>query len=327
MKIVITGGAGFIGSRLAAALIDEGHEVLVLDDLSSCPPGAIPVNARFKQISVCDSDIPRLIEQELPGAVFHLAAQADISRSLIDPVADLTTNVIGTLQVLDGCRRVHGCKIIFISTAAVFGDLNPFILTEEMSVKPATPYALSKRIAERYTEWFYRIHGVPFTILRLSNVYGAGQKPGGEGGVIAFFMEQLRLGEPLVIHGDGSQVRDFIHVKDVVHACMLALGKGNQETLHIGSGVPWSIIDLVRELAAIRGGAPPETIYAEKRSVDSLRSLFNPDKASLVLGWKPGIRFAEGLRATYEDELGAAGVSFIDSEDGTKDTDEDLTLP
>ncbi|QYR23039.1 NAD-dependent epimerase/dehydratase family protein [Paenibacillus sp. sptzw28] len=313
MKTVVTGGTGFIGSRLTAALISAGNEVLVLDDLSSGSAEDIPQGAKFMQMSVCDPELPSLLGAERPEVVYHMAAQDVSSLTFTDVPADLTTNVIGTLNVLEGCRQSPGCKIVLASTAAVFGDLNIFKPSEELPERPLSPYGLSKRIAERYTVWYYRLHRVPFTILRFANVYGPGQKPKAEGAVVAVFIERLRQGLPLLIEGDGTQMRDFVHVDDIVRACLLAACKGFNETLHIGTGEPCSIIKLAHTLAALQKDPVPAVRHVGKRPYDAFHSVFVPDKAGAVLDWSPQIRFAEGIRATYAAETGGGnGINYRD---------------
>jgi UDP-glucose 4-epimerase len=313
MKAVVTGGAGFIGSRLTAALVSAGNEVLVLDDLSSGSAGDIPQGASFMRMSVCDPELPKLLGARRPDVVYHMAAQDASSLMADDVQADLTTNIIGTLNVLEGCRQAPGCKIVLASTAAVFGDLNIFKPSEELPERPLSPYGLSKRIAERYTVWYYRLHRVPFTILRFANVYGPGQKPKAEGAVIAVFIERLRRGLPMLIEGDGTQMRDFVHVDDIVRACLLAACKGFNETLHIGTGEPCSIIKLAYTLAALHKDPVPAIRHTGKRPFDAFHSVFVPDKAGAVLGWSPQIRFAEGIRSTYAaDACDRNGVRYRD---------------
>ncbi|CAH1206227.1 UDP-glucose 4-epimerase [Paenibacillus plantiphilus] len=299
MKIVVTGGAGFIGSRLAVALIGDGHQVVVVDDLSTGCRGSVPAGARFMLMNASDPEMSAFLAAERPKIVYHLAAQADLGRSLLDPSADVTTNVIGTLRVLEGCRR-SSAKFILASTAAVFGNAKRFLLSEDTPESPVTPYGLSKRSAERYTVWFWRIYGVPYTILRFANVYGPGQKSTGEGSAVAVFLERMARGLPLIIHGDGSQIRDFVHVDDVVRACVLAAGKGSGETIHIGSGDSRSIAEVAEELARLHAGSL-EIRYGDSRPADAARSVFVNDKAALILGWTPHIRFEDGLRSAYDD--------------------------
>lgn len=301
VKIIVTGGAGFIGSRLTAALLGGGHEVIVADDLSSGFRQNLPAHAEFVLMNTSDPEMSAFIAAERPAIVYHLAAQANTTRVLLDPAADVTTNVIGTLRVLEGCRRASA-KIILASSAAVFGRTQRFILSENTPASPVTPYGLSKRSAERYAAWYWYMYGVPYTILRFANVYGPGRRAAGGGGVIESFLERIAQGLPLVIHGDGSQIRDFVHVDDAVRACVLAADRGERETIHIGTGRPWSITAVVDELVKIHGG-PVKIKYGDKRSADIARSVFVPDKAALILGWQPAIRFEDGLRSAYDEAV------------------------
>ncbi|MFC5653497.1 NAD-dependent epimerase/dehydratase family protein [Paenibacillus solisilvae] len=318
MKAVVTGGAGFIGSRLSAALHKEGHEVIVIDDLSSGSPKDLPNGLRLVKMNICDTALPAILADEHPDIVYHLASQGEMSRTILDPIADLTTNIVGTLRVLEGCRQASSCKIVLASTAAVFGEVKPFRVSEDTPVCPVSPYGLSKRAAERYTSWYYQLYGVPFTILRFANVYGPGQKPKGEVGVIAVFMERLKLGQPLPIHGNGEQHRDFVHVDDAVQACLASKGRGDNEIVHIGTGVSHSIA-MIAEVLTDLHDAPIEICYTEVREDDPWSSAFIPDKASNVLGWTPRIPFLEGLRSTYEEQFG--------SRPPVNDRDEDQEQP
>ncbi|MBW7474535.1 GDP-mannose 4,6-dehydratase [Paenibacillus oenotherae] len=298
MRAVVTGGAGFIGSRLAASLLSAGYEVVVVDDLSSGSISNIPSGARFLSLNVNDGELPALLADMRPHLVYHLAEQADVSRSLFDPSADMTTNVIGTLRVLEGCR-LASAKIILASTAAVFGKAGQRILDENTPESPVSSYGLSKRTAERYATWYWRMHGVPYTILRFANVYGPGQRARGDGGVVAVFLERMARGLPLVIHGKGNQVRDFVHVDDVVRACVNAASRAACETIHIGTGEAWSINAVAGELAKLHD-APLDIRHGDARPADVARSVFMPDKAARMLGWIPSIRFVDGLRSTYQ---------------------------
>ena len=303
MKAVITGGAGFIGSRLAKVLAGDGWETIVVDDLSSGSEKAVPDKARLIRMSVTDPEFVALLADERPEVVYHFASRVDADRSTSPFAADQSTAINGTLQALEGCRQAKFAKLVLASSAAVFGEAAHAAPDEKTPLSPATPYGLSKRTAEKYTAWHSRIHGIPYTILRFANVYGPGQQPKGEGGVVALFLDHMRAGRPLTIHGDGRQERDFVHVDDAVGACVAAANKGSGEIVHIGTGEAWSIEFIARELAAVHG-RPIDIRFSDKRPADPLRSVLPPRKAAAVLGWRPAIRFPDGLRFVYAAQIG-----------------------
>ncbi|WP_274649468.1 NAD-dependent epimerase/dehydratase family protein [Paenibacillus humicola] len=306
MKAVITGGAGFIGSRLASALAKAGWETVIVDDLSAGAMEDVPSAARFICMSVTDPEFTRLLADERPEVVYHFASRVDEDRGGPFIAADQTTNIVGTLKVLEGCRKAKPAKLILASTAAVFGTAPYAAPNEKTPLSPATPYGLAKRTAEKYTQWHSRMQGIPFTILRFANVYGPGQRPRGEGGVVAVFLDNIRTGRPLTIYGDGSQERDFVHVEDVVRACLASAEKGSGEIIHIGTGESWSVGFVARELAVLHS-RPLAIRYADKRPADPARSVLPADKAAAVLGWSPAVRFPDGLRAVYSASFGGAG--------------------
>lgn len=298
MRYIVTGGAGFIGSRLVRALVERGDEAIVADDLSGGDSRRLPAAIELHRLNVEKPDIVKLIEEISPQAVFHLAAQVSVGSSMQDPAKDALSNVIGTLHVLQGCASAR-CKIVFSSTCAVYGETGRSRRLKETSpAKPVAAYGLSKWIAEQYIRNFSEWQGVDYTILRYANVYGPGQTANGEGGVVARFMQNIALGLPLIIHGDGNQTRDFIHVDDVVQANLAAVKMGTREICNISTGKETSINDLAAWCERLSGRKMPRE-FVPRRKGDIRYSRLSPLKAVQILGWRPSITLKEGLASIY----------------------------
>lgn len=298
MKILVTGGAGFIGSHLARELLRNGHSVVVVDNLSRGRRRNVPFGARFYRADVRDaSAMGAVFARERPDMVCHLAAQVEVLSSMTDPANDAEVNVLGTIRVLEMAVRYGVRKVVYTSTVAVYGEPSYLPVDERHPLCPLSPYGLSKRIGEEYLQWYGSVHGLPFTILRLGNVYGPGQETSDEGRVVvAFASEMLNGGRP-VIFGDGGQERDFIYVKDVVEAIILSFEHGDGEVCNIGSGKAITVQELYRRLAALTGYRGPEH-YAPPRPGDIYRIRLNPARARKALGWEPHTPLEEGLMAT-----------------------------
>lgn len=298
MIVAVTGGAGFIGSHLSEALLAIGAEVHVLDDLSSgrisyMPPGAVLHRADIRSEAAAGA-----LADIKPEVVYHLAAQADVQRSIADPAGDADVNIAGTINMLAASRRAGVRKFVFASTSAVYGNLPEPVLAEKMRAEPLSFYGLSKLAAERYIRLYGSLYGLDYTILRYGNVYGPRQTPKGEGGVVAVFMDRLRAGMPLAVHGDGGQTRDFIYVKDVAAANVAALARGGGAVLNIGTGRPTSVNELLRLLEQCRG-APIDRVHAPARLGDIRHSSLDSRKARRLLRWRPAYEVAAGLAETY----------------------------
>ena len=229
MKAIVTGGAGFIGSHLVDELIQNGAKVHVLDNLISGYSDYVHPLAVLHTDDICSNEAQQIILREKPDVVFHLAAQADVGRSVAEPGYDADVNINGTINILEACRTASVRKVIFSSTSAVYGNLQKDLISEADFVVPISYYGLSKLTAESYIRLFYALHRLPYTILRYANVYGPRQTAKGEGGVVAVFLDNIKKGKPLMIHGDGEQTRDFIYVKDVVQANIAAVIKGTKK--------------------------------------------------------------------------------------------------
>lgn len=298
MKILVTGGAGFIGSHVAEAYRTAGHEVAVVDLVLSAdrtPPGVT-----LHRVDIRSADLGEVFREERPDVVSHHAAQANVRESLRDPAGDAATNVMGTLRVLDLAAR-HGVRqVIFSSTAgALYGEPQRLPVREDDPILPTSPYGFHKYLGEQYLGYYRRNHGLQTTILRYGNVYGPRQDPSTEAGVVAIFTEAMLVGKRAVIFGDGTQVRDFVYVGDVAEANLRALGRDLPMPLHIGSGTGTTINDLAGKLRALTGaGAPPDHGPAIQGEV--YKVVLDVTRAGTALGWQPSVSLEEGLRRTVE---------------------------
>ncbi|WP_438432771.1 NAD-dependent epimerase/dehydratase family protein [Gorillibacterium sp. sgz500922] len=297
LSAVITGGAGFIGSRLAHALVGIGADVTVLDDLSGGKRENLPPEARFLPLDVAALETKERLAELAPDVVFHLAAQADVQRSIENPSADCRTNVLGTLQVLEALRQTGKGKIVFASTSAVYGMLQKERIREDDAVNPVSFYGQSKLTAEQYIRLYHSLFGTRYTILRYGNVFGPGQTPKGEGGVVAVYLEKLRKREPLVLFGDGEQTRDFIFVDDVVAANLAAAEKGDGETLNVSRSATTRIRELAETLLRLSGITVP-IVRAAAKPGDILHSCLDNGKLVKALNTQPVYSVEQGLTET-----------------------------
>ena len=303
MKALITGGAGFIGSTLADALLEGGDQVAVIDDLSSGSKSNLQAATdRGAELTVADvrtaGAVAGLTQDTGVDVIFHLAAQIDARRAVREPVLDADVNVLGSIQVLEAARAV-GARVVLASSVAVYGEPAELPLTEKAPCRPMTAYGQSKLSAEGYVSLYSRLHRLSGIALRLSNVYGARQDALGEAGVVAIFCDRLRRGERPVVFGDGLQTRDFVHVDDVVQA-MIAAGRSDGAGVHnVGTGSETSVIDLARILEEIAGGSGAGPEVQEARPGDVRRMAVDSASASSALGWRPAVDLRTGLERTY----------------------------
>lgn len=298
MKAVVTGGAGFIGSHLVEELLLQGAKVHVLDNLVSGQLKNVHPLAVMHIEDIRSQGAKQIIMREKPDVVFHLAAQADVGQSIREPKYDADMNINGTINILEACREASVKKIIFASTSGVYGNLQKDLISEKDLTMPISYYGLSKLTAESYIRLFHQLYGLSYTILRYGNVYGPRQSAKGEGGVIAIFLDRIKKGMPLMIHGDGEQTRDFVYVKDVVRANIAAVEKGDQETIQVSTGRSVSVNHLVKMLTQIYG-SPIETIYTHARTGDIKHSCLDNKKARQLLQWNPQVDIFNGLTETY----------------------------
>lgn len=305
MRVLVTGGAGFIGSHIVDLLIAEGHEVIVVDNLSTGNKEFVNNRATFYVANICSPQLEGIFSKEKPEYVIHQAAQVDVAKSIQDPVFDAQTNILGTIRLLECCRKFNVRKIVYASSSAAYGETDDRSIKENSMTEPISYYGISKHTPERYIQLYSQFYKLPFTILRYANVYGPRQTPKGEGGVVAIFLQKALAGEQLMIYGNGEQTRDFVYVKDVAAANLLALGKGDNEIINIGLNQKTSINQLfgvISSLGKIPLGVPN---YLPARNGDILYSQLNNAKALKLLGWKPRYDLLSGLKETrlfYEKE-------------------------
>jgi UDP-glucose 4-epimerase len=299
MKALVTGGAGFIGSHLVEELFKCGFEVRVLDNLISGHLDNVHPSAIMHVEDIRSTKAKQVIIKEKPDIVFHLAAQADVGKSIKEPNYDASVNINGTINILEACHEANVKKIIFASTSAVYGDLETDLLSEDDFTVPISYYGVSKLTAESYIRLFYLLYRLPFTILRYGNVYGPRQLPKGEGGVIAVFLDRIKKREILTIHGDGEQTRDFIYVKDIVLANIAAIDRGHQETFNVSTSRTTSINQLTDYFKKIHG-SPIDSVLVDGKKGDIKHSCLNNEKALQSLEWKPVFDIHGGLEKTYD---------------------------
>ena len=302
MKILLTGGAGFIGSHVAAALLAAGHRVAVVDDLSTGDRARIPPGASFHLADIASEALDAIFARERPDVVDHHAAQISVVASTRDPLADARVNALGTLNVLE-CSRRHGVrKVIFISSGgAIYGDAPVERIPETWPPAPLSPYAIHKLTGEHYLRFYRAQHGLTFTSLRYANVYGPGQAPDGEAGVVAIFCTKLLRGEQPVLNAypdePAGMARDYVYVEDVAAANVLALANGDDGVFNIGTGTPVKTRELLEAIAR-RLGREARWTTAGPRPGDLRRSCLDNRRALEVLGWRPTHDLAAGLAKT-----------------------------
>ncbi len=301
MRILVTGGAGFIGSNVVDRFVALGHEVAVFDNLSSGFREFVNPKAKFYEGDLADAGaVERSVADFRPDIVDHHAAQIDVRKSVADPAFDAMVNVVGSIGLLQACQR-HGVrKVVYASTGgALYGEGRFLPATEDHPVNPEAPYGASKHTVEHYLYIWKLLHGLDYTVLRYPNVYGPRQNPHGEAGVNAIFIGLMLEGKRPRIFGDGNAVRDYLYVDDVVEGNVLALEKGSGEMVNLGTGVGTSVNDIVRELQKITGFTEG-AIHDAARPGEVQKIYLDATRAKQVLGWEPKISFAEGLRRTVD---------------------------
>ncbi|MFQ5708294.1 MAG: NAD-dependent epimerase/dehydratase family protein [bacterium] len=300
MKILVTGGAGFIGSHIVDSYIELGHQVVVVDNLSTGRRENLNPQAEFHQEDIQDEQMETLFETHRFDVVNHQAAQMDVRRSVSDPKYDAKNNILGILNILQNCVKYGTQKFIFSSTGgAVYGEQDYFPADEEHPTWPVSPYGISKLAGEKYLYYYKEVHNLQHVILRYANVYGPRQNPHGEAGVVAIFTERLLKGEQPIINGDGTQTRDYVFVGDVVRANGKALAYEKSDIFNVGTGVETDVNEMFALLNRYTEAGKGET-HGPAKPGEQLRSCLSFAKAEKILNWRPEVELKEGLRRTVE---------------------------
>jgi UDP-glucose 4-epimerase len=297
LRVLVTGGAGFIGSHLCDAFITTGNQVWTLDDLSHGRVARIPEGVPFHRESVLDAArLGSLITEIRPDLICHLAAQIDVRSSVAFPAVDAEINAVGTVNVLAAAQEA-GARVIFASSGgAIYGSDAPIPTAEDIPPAPESPYGVAKCCAEQYVGLYNRLYGTEHSILRFANVYGPRQSPAGEAGVVSVFGTQASRGKPLTIYGDGKQTRDFVYVADCVAAVVAAADHERAGVWNVGTGVEVSVLELAALVDQAAGGASAID-YAPARPGELMRSVLSSERAALDLGWRPVTSLADGVRS------------------------------
>lgn len=315
-RVLVTGGAGFVGSHVAGAHIARGDRVWIIDNLSSGRPGNVPSGTEFVEMDIADPRARELIRDVGFDLVNHHAAQIDVRASVADPMADAKTNITGLVNILEGAREAGTRRVVFVSSGGVvYGEPDVYPTPESAPKRPVSPYGVSKLAGEYYLDYYRAVHGLDYVALRYGNVYGPGQDPHGEAGVVAIFCSRLIEGEPLDIYGDGEQTRDYVYVEDVAAANLLAAdtpledGAGiDARAFNVGSGEATcvnTLATLLEEIAGVR----PGRVHREGRVGELRRSVLSTERIR-AMGWVPAHSLREGLKRTFDHiACGGAGAT------------------
>ncbi|MGQ9674191.1 MAG: NAD-dependent epimerase/dehydratase family protein [Chloroflexota bacterium] len=300
MKILVTGGAGFIGSNVVDEFVRQGWDTVVVDDLSSGNRRNLNPNARLYQLDIRDDKLAEVFEQEKPDIVSHHAAQISVRRSVEDPFRDAMINVLGSLNVIANCAKYGVRKLLYASSGgAVYGEPVYLPCDEKHPVDPLCPYGLTKHTPEHYLFMYRQLYGLDYTVLRYPNVYGPRQDPFGEAGVVAIFTEQMLRGDQVVINGTGEQERDFVYVADIVRSNILSINAGSGGIYNIGSGIGTSVNQIFDELRQITGYAR-RPVFGPPKAGETFRIYLDATKAAEELGWRPETALRDGLVRTVD---------------------------
>lgn len=295
MKILVTGGAGFIASHVVDAFVESGHEVAVIDDLSTGYRENLSPKARFYEMDIRSTEVEAIFAEERPEIVNHHAAQMDVRRAAREPLFDASVNVLGALNILENARRFGAWKLVFASTGgAIYGESSGLPVDESHPIEPLSPYGLTKFTFERYLALYRRLYGLSYTVLRYPNVYGPRQDPLGEAGVVAIFVGQLLRGETPTLFGDGTKTRDYLHVSDIVEANRLVLREEHGEVFNLGWGEEVSD-RTVFETVSRAVGVEVEPIMSSVRPGEVQRICLDSTRIRERLGWNPRVRLEEGV--------------------------------
>lgn len=299
LNILVTGGAGFIASHIVDAFIENGHNVTIIDNLTTGREENINQKAKFYKLDIRD-DLSKIFEEGKFDVVNHHAAQIDVRRSVIDPIYDAGVNIIGTLNLLQNAVKYGVKKFMFASTGgAVYGEQDYFPADENHKQQPLSPYGISKLAVEKYLYFYKEVHGLRYTILRYANIYGPRQNPLGESGVVCIFLDKILAGEQPIINGSGEQTRDYVYVKDVVKANLLTLNEEESEIYNVGTGIETSVNELFRLINQNFNNSIKE-VHGPAKPGEQMRSVITSEKLFKKFGWKPSTRLEDGLKETID---------------------------
>ncbi|NUQ79994.1 MAG: NAD-dependent epimerase/dehydratase family protein [Bacteroidetes bacterium] len=297
-RILVTGGAGFIGSHLTDAFIAAGHEVCVVDNLYSGFRHQVNSSARFIEMDIADRAIETIFLDFRPEVVVHQAAQMDVRKSVSDPMFDAKVNILGSINLLESCRKYEVRKVLFASTGgAIYGEQDYFPADENHPLRPVSPYGICKATVEKYLFYYHTVYGLSYISLRYGNIYGPKQNPHGEAGVIAIFAKKLLAGAQPVINGDGLQTRDYTFVGDVVKANLLALNHQGSGVFNVGTGHETTVNELFHLINSGLGTGANE-VHAETKAGEQRRSVLSSAKIKSEMGWAPSTTLKDGLPET-----------------------------
>jgi UDP-glucose 4-epimerase len=300
MRVLVTGGAGFIGSHIVDALVTRGHTVCVVDNLSSGRRENVNSAARLHVVDITSPDLSKVMDSEKPDIVYHEAAQMDVRKSVADPRFDATVNILGGLNLYENCVRIGVKKVIFASTGgAIYGEQEAFPATEMHLQQPLSPYGIAKLANEKYLYFYRETYGLAHVALRYANVYGPRQNPHGEAGVVAIFASKLLAGVVPTINGTGKQTRDYVYVGDVAAANVAALEYDGTDVFNVGTAEETDVNELFN-LLRDAVGTDIAALHGEGKAGEQMRSVIDWSKAHRVLGWTPKTTLAEGLKKTVE---------------------------
>ena len=300
MNILVTGGAGFIASHITDAYINAGHDVVIVDNLSTGQMKNVNPKAKFYNIDITDKKLDDIFKEHQIDVVNHHAAQMDVRKSVEDPIFDANNNVIGFLNILQSCARHKVKKVMFSSSGgAIYGEQDSFPADENHNTQPYSPYGITKLTGEKYLFFYALTYGIRYTVLRYANVYGPRQNPHGEAGVVAIFTQKLLRGETPMINGTGEQTRDFVFVKDLVRANVLALEQKENNIYNIGTGIETNINQIFQVLNEITGVNGKEQ-HGPGMDGEQFRSVIDHSKIKKALGWSPQYDLKAGLEETVD---------------------------
>jgi len=300
MNILVTGGAGFIGSHIVDQFVGEGHRVSVIDDLSTGKRKQVHRKAVFYKLDVCSPRVEKVFKKERPLAIVHLAAQMNVRKSTEDPVFDAQVNIVGILRLLELAVRYGARKILFASSGGtVYGEQEAFPASESHPTRPLSPYGISKLTCEYYLEYYRHVAGLKYVALRLANVYGPRQNADGEAGVVAIFTQQMLAGEQPRINGNGLQTRDYVYAGDVVDAVRAALDPSVEGIFNVGTGIETTVNEIFTRLKELTNTECRE-IYGPEKKGEQMRSALDAGKLEKETDWAPGVSLSEGLDETVK---------------------------